>query len=351
MKYMKIEKIIKFIPKDYSKHAVRDISVLTNSIFIETYDFTFKKEFGIKFSSTFWFIEGALTRFYRSQIEHDNFAKTLGERALRRKIDYTNNLTSKLVGLTDWFFNFLKENKELESFLKNKEKFVNNYRTFFAYHQVTYWTGDYISKLSPEKTKEKGKKIIRTLDKAYKYNEMVIPAVEKYFKKLKINKFLHDELGEGYRFLVEKERKNGIGILFIKGKRDILNWKDSKKLENFIEKRNRESLKKIKEIKGIIAQKGKYKGKVYLVKSFNKLKGVKKGMVLVAPQTRPQFNKFIKEAGAIITDEGGMLCHASMLARELKIPCIVGTKIATKVLKTGDRVEIDSKKGLIKIIE
>ena len=348
---MNIDKIIKSIPRDYSKHAVRDISLLTNSIFAETYDSIFKKEFSIEFSSVFWFIEGCLTRFYRSQSEQDNFAKVLGERALRRKIDYTRNLAKKLMEYTDWFYGFLKKNKNLENFVKNKKEFVDNYRIFFAYHQAVYWTGDYISKLSLKKNKEKSKKIIKILDKAYKYNEMVVPDAEKYFKKLKIDKFLYDEAGKGYKFFSEKERKKGIGILFIKGKRTILNWKDSKKLEDFIKKRNKESLKKIKEIKGIVAQKGKFKGKVYLVKDFKNLKNVKKGMVLVTPQTRPQFNKFIKQAGAIITDEGGMLCHASMLARELKIPCIVGTKIATKVLKTGDRVEIDFKKGLIRIIE
>ncbi len=348
---MNINKIIKSIPKNYSKHAIRDISLLTNSIFAETYDFCFKKEFSIEFSSTFWFIGNNLTRFYRSQTEQDNFAKVLGERSLRRKIGHTRNLAKKLIEYTDWFYGFLKKNKKLDDFLKNKKEFVDNYRIFFAYHQTVYWTGDYISKLSLKKNKEKTKKIIKILDKAYKYNEMVIPDAEKYFKKLKIDKFLYDEIGDSYKFFSEKERKNGLGILFIKGKRTILSWKDSKKLEDFIEKRNKECLKGIKEIKGIVAQKGKFKGKVYLVKDFKNLKNIKKGMVLVTPQTRPQFNKFIKQAGAIITDEGGLLCHASMLARELKIPCIVGTKIATKVLKTGNRVEIDSKKRLIKIIK
>ncbi len=348
---MDINRIIKSIPKDYSKHAIRDISLLTNSIFAETYDSIFKKEFSVEFNSVFWFIRGGLTRFYRSQLEHDNFAKVLGKRALRKKIDYTRSLAKKLVECTDWFYGFLKKNKNLEDFVKNKKEFVDNYRIFFAYHQAVYWTGDYISKLSLTENKEKSKKIIKILDGAYKYNEMVVPDAEKHFKKLKIDRFLHDEIGKGYRFFSEKQRKKGLGILFINGKRTILNWKDSKELEDSIEKRNKEGLKKIKEITGITAQKGKFKGKVYLVKDFKNLKNVKKGMVLVVPQTRPQFNKFIKQAGAIITDEGGLLCHASMLAREFKIPCIVGTKIATKVLKTGCRVEIGSKKGLIKIIE
>lgn len=345
---MNINRIIKSIPRDYSKHAVRDISLLTNSIFAETYDFGFKKEFGIEFISNFWFVENNLTRFYRSQKEHDDLAKILGKKVLKN-IGFAKKLVDKLVGLTDWFYNFLKKNKTLEDFVKNKREFVNNYRMFFAYHQAVYWAGDYVSKLPLLENKKK--KIIKILNKAYKYNEMIVPDAEKYFKKLKIDKFLYDEIGKDYKFFSEKQRKKGLGVLFIKGKRTILSWKDSKKLEDFIERRNKESLKGIKEIKGIVAQKGKFKGKVYLVKDFKNLKNVKKGMVLVAPQTRPQFNKFIKQAGAIITDEGGLLCHASMLARELKIPCIVGTKIATKVFKTGNMVEIDSKKGLIRIIE
>jgi len=59
----------------------------------------------------------------------------------------------------------------------------------------------------------------------------------------------------------------------------------------------------------------------------------------------------MKEAGAIITDEGGITCHAAIVSRELGIPCIIGTKIATKVLKDGDIVEVDAGKGVVKIIK
>ena len=59
----------------------------------------------------------------------------------------------------------------------------------------------------------------------------------------------------------------------------------------------------------------------------------------------------ILKAAAIITDEGGITAHAAIVARELKKPCIVGTKIATKALKTGDVVEIDANKGVVKILK
>jgi pyruvate,water dikinase len=55
-----------------------------------------------------------------------------------------------------------------------------------------------------------------------------------------------------------------------------------------------------------------------------------------------------KKAGAIITDEGGILSHAAVISRELNIPSVIGTKIATEILKDGDMVEVDANRGLIK---
>jgi phosphohistidine swiveling domain-containing protein len=76
-----------------------------------------------------------------------------------------------------------------------------------------------------------------------------------------------------------------------------------------------------------------------------------KGQILVAGQTMPQFMPAIRKAKAIITNEGGMLCHAAIVSRELKIPAIIGTKNATEILKDGDLVEMDVDKGIVKIIK
>jgi len=54
----------------------------------------------------------------------------------------------------------------------------------------------------------------------------------------------------------------------------------------------------------------------------------------------------IMRASAIITDEGGLTCHAALISRELQIPCIIGTEVATKVFKDGDLVEVNSKEGI-----
>ncbi len=75
------------------------------------------------------------------------------------------------------------------------------------------------------------------------------------------------------------------------------------------------------------------------------------GSILVAPLTSPEYIFAMRKALAIITDTGGIGSHAAITSRELNIPCIVGTKIATKVLKDGDRVEVDANNGTIRVLE
>ena len=107
----------------------------------------------------------------------------------------------------------------------------------------------------------------------------------------------------------------------------------------------------ITEFTGNVAFQGKVTGKVIVITHENELANVKKGDILVSPMTRTSFIPAMQKAAAFITDEGGVTCHAAIVARELKKPCVVGTKIASKVLKNGMRVEVDAIKGLIKIIK
>ncbi|MBI1935587.1 hypothetical protein HYS31_04040 [Candidatus Woesearchaeota archaeon] len=67
--------------------------------------------------------------------------------------------------------------------------------------------------------------------------------------------------------------------------------------------------------------------------------------------TSPWYVPIMEKAAAIVTDEGGITCHAAIISREMSKPCIIGTKFATKVLKNGDLVEVDATKGIIKRIK
>ena len=96
------------------------------------------------------------------------------------------------------------------------------------------------------------------------------------------------------------------------------------------------------------AYSGIRRGKVVLVTSLQELHRVKKGSILVTHATNVNFLPVLEKVSAIVTEEGGILSHASIISRELHIPCIIGTKIATKVLKDGDLVEVDANKGVVR---
>jgi pyruvate,water dikinase len=59
----------------------------------------------------------------------------------------------------------------------------------------------------------------------------------------------------------------------------------------------------------------------------------------------------MKKAAAFITDQGGVTSHAAIVAREMNVPCVIATKIATKVLHDGDLVEVDADKGIVKVVK
>ncbi len=106
-----------------------------------------------------------------------------------------------------------------------------------------------------------------------------------------------------------------------------------------------------RELKGLIACpiSRDIKGAVRIVASERDFSKFKRGEILVANETDASFLPLIKIARAIITDEGGLLCHAAIIAREMKKPCVVGTKVASRVLKTGDWLEIDEK-GEVRVL-
>lgn len=109
--------------------------------------------------------------------------------------------------------------------------------------------------------------------------------------------------------------------------------------------------KRTEEIKGTVACKGKATGPVKVVLTDADFKNFKEGDILVATWTEPKYTSIMKLAAAIITDEGGLTSHAAIVSRELKIPCVIGTKIATKVLKDGDMIEVDAEKGIVRILK
>ncbi|MCB9805962.1 hypothetical protein H6775_02250 [Candidatus Nomurabacteria bacterium] len=104
-------------------------------------------------------------------------------------------------------------------------------------------------------------------------------------------------------------------------------------------------------INGTVASSGIAKGVAKICTNAESLDKVEEGDILVASMTRPEYISAMKKAAAFITDEGGITCHAAIVSREMKKPCIIGTKFATKVLKDGDLVEVDGEHGVVNIIK
>lgn len=81
------------------------------------------------------------------------------------------------------------------------------------------------------------------------------------------------------------------------------------------------------------------------------LSKMEEGDILVSDTTGPEMVVIIKKAAAIVTDEGGMMSHAAVISREFNIPCVVGTKYATKVFKDGEMVEVNANNGVVRKID
>ena len=100
-------------------------------------------------------------------------------------------------------------------------------------------------------------------------------------------------------------------------------------------------------LKGEIASKGTYSGTARVIFSPKELNKVLKGDILVTTMTTPDMVPAMERAGAIVTDEGGMTCHAAIVSREMGTPCLVGTTTATKVIKNGQTITVDAFNGFI----
>lgn len=107
----------------------------------------------------------------------------------------------------------------------------------------------------------------------------------------------------------------------------------------------------VRDIRGLSASVGRVVGPVKIVGSVREIGKVEKGDVIVAVMTRPDYIAGLKKAAAIVTNEGGITCHAAIVSRELGIPCVIATKIATEVLKDGDLVEVNANHGVVTVLK
>tara|TARA_Y100000310_G_C20689133_1_gene821035 strand:+ start:2171 stop:3601 length:1431 start_codon:yes stop_codon:yes gene_type:complete len=131
----------------------------------------------------------------------------------------------------------------------------------------------------------------------------------------------------------------------------VINDKVTFFAENISQLKEKEKIEPTNVIKGKIAAKGYVKAPVILMNDASELDKIKPNHILVTPMTTTDYTPILNKLAGIITDEGGLTCHAAIVSRELNIPCIIGTQVATKLLKDNQLVELNANKGIVKILK
>jgi len=249
-----------------------------------------------------------------------------------------------------------KQIKELENYSqkvkRQKQKLIKKYKfnqvsknLFYFFTQLAHW-------------RDKRKKYAQIINNYSYYfaqrnaKEWRFPlelALESYGDEIKkLPQRLSKSRLKKFRQELEKRRESnaiyGVGKNGVK----IITGVKARQLAKRMEKR---FAKQHKEIKGNIGNCGCCRARVKIIKGDKEFFKFRAGNIIVAPMTRPEYILLMKKATGIITDEGGISCHAAIVSRELNIPCIVGTQVATQFLKDNDLVELNADKGIVKIIK
>lgn len=193
---------------------------------------------------------------------------------------------------------------------------------------------------------------------SFQSNRFAHPLICEAAKRLSISpvQLRHLTIGE----LTQALEKNKVNVnllnerikhCIVSAEKDRLAISSGKKAAQFSKKIKEPVLKGISEIYGTVAYPGFTQGIIKIIEKPEDMAKMNKKDVLVSSATNPNLLPAIRKASAIVTDEGGITCHAAIVSRELKIPCVIGTKIATEVLKDGSLVEVNATHGKIKILK
>ena len=314
------------------------------------------KILGKGFSNVFFVHKKGITSYYRDKNETDKFGEFIKKKASKK---------NKI--LIEWSLTLEQSARDLHKLLSKKigyflassgyEELEELLYIFHSHLMAVYTAPDYLSK-------DLFKKYFSKLERARKLSEPIYDQLDKFF--IRLLKDVARREGINWNLLLRLSNKELVGY-FKKGilpKEDVLKKRKTcavyygKKGIKLILGKDALKIKPINSkpvadrgINGNIAYPGVVKGTVRIIHNPLKYKVFNKSDILVTGMTRPDFMPLVKRAGAIITDAGGILSHAAIVARELNKPCIIGTKIATKVLHDGDLVEVDAERGVVKILK
>lgn len=154
--------------------------------------------------------------------------------------------------------------------------------------------------------------------------------------------------------VLKDRRENGMAVIFEKGRYKILLGTEASSLkEELDQKFKAENQNQLDQtiIPGQVASQGYAKGIARIILDKKDFTKFHEGEILVSGMTRPEFLPLMKMASGIVTNEGGITCHAAIVSRELGKPCVIGTQHATELIKDGDLVEVRANHGTVRILK
>lgn len=340
------------------KNWVVNVGLIFDSLDGELYSNIFQQKLGKKLNNSIISYENGFSTNYLLKSELDDICQYLAQLIID-DIKMAKKWHAQLIEQTDIINGLMKKlNKKdminYDEFGQLKESFYSHVASNFAVKKPI----DYLpSELSNQLLNDFEKARLYTESVYIEFEQLIqkfleVIGMENDYPKELIYCLTYNELEQYLKIgslpkkQVLEDRNSNVVLWYQNGKCHIFTKTEAKKLKDKIIKST-----KIDTIKGMVAYKGLAKGYVRIVFDPSNVKEFNKGDILVTGMTRPEFLYLMSKAAAFVTDSGGLLSHASISAREMKKPCIVGTENATKVLKDGDLVEVDATNGIVRIIK
>lgn len=318
---------------------------LSCSYWAQQYSKTLKNILGKGFDTVLFLHKQGTASFFVKQDELKAFGQYLAEKTVHSESEAID-LLNKLKENTDII---IKMMNDFEGSILTSDQYTAFHTVFerhLAYHNFMKKTVDFLDQ-------ETLGKLLPYFQDARTYSEAVYSRTEQFFRSLTTAIALKENYNaQALTCLTQQElelyiynnvlpsqdiltrRFEASAILFEQGSVRLLTGPDVTKLEMKLFSTDET------QIKGIVAFNGTAKGTCRIIHDPFKEHVFNKGDILVTGMTRPEFTPFMEKAGGIVTDAGGLLCHAAITSREMKIPCIVGTEKATRVFKEGEMIEI-----------
>lgn len=348
--------ILSQFPKStWTKNWVLTCGVTFCSFYGDLYENEFPKKLGIGFQNTVYAYENGVSTQYLLADEQQKVVSFIVSK-IEKDVSLGRLYCSQVKEQTDCIMELMdelesKSQLELDDLFQLQHALYAHVSPNFAVKR----TADYLSAQTL-------KILFSDLEKTRLYAEPVYVRVEQIIQRFIQQIAKKENRGEPllrtmtFQELVDyfktsclptprvlEERANGVAVWYHSGQIDMFTGNDFLQLKKQLEKPFLQDA-----VNGKMAFPGRAKGTVRIILDPHRFKEFNEGDILVTGMTRPEFLPLMQKAAAFVTDAGGVLSHAAIVAREMKKPCVVGTTNATQFFKDGDRAEVDATKGIIR---